>query len=141
MAHYLIQAAYTSDAWAAMVKDPQDRIEAIRPVVESLGGRVVAGYLAFGEYDTIGILELPDNEAAATFAMAVAAGGALKALKTTPLLTTQEGLGAAPASILSARCAPLARIQIRDRPGQWHNQRAIIGSPTGGVMRCAAFGV
>ncbi len=95
MAHYLIQAAYTSDAWAAMVKDPQDRIEAVRPVVESLGGKVVAGYLAFGEYDTIAILELPDNEAAAAFAMAAAAGGGLKALKTTALLTTQEGLGAA----------------------------------------------
>ena len=95
MAHYLFQAAYTSDAWATMVKDPQDRIEAIRPVVESLGGRVVAGYLAFGEYDTIGIVELPDHEAAGAFAMAAAAGGALKALRTTPLLTTQEGLGAA----------------------------------------------
>ena len=76
MAHYLIQAAYTSDAWAAMVKDPQDRIEAVRPVVESLGGRVVAGYLAFGEYDITAIVELPDNEAAAAFAMAAAAGGA-----------------------------------------------------------------
>ncbi len=95
MAHYLIQATYTSDAWAAMVKEPQDRIEAIRPVVESLGGTVVAGYLAFGEYDTIAILELPDNEAAAAFAMAAAAGGALKALKTTPLLATQVALGAA----------------------------------------------
>ena len=95
MAHYLFQAAYTSDGWAAMVKNPQDRIEAIRPVLESLGGTLVVGYLAFGEYDTIGIVELPDNEAAAAFAMAASAGGALKALKTTPLLSTQEGLGAA----------------------------------------------
>ena len=95
MSHYLFQAAYTSDAWAAMVKNPQDRIEAIRPVVESMGGTLVAGYLAFGEYDTVGIVELPDNEAAAAFAMAASAGGALKALKTTPLLSTQEGLGAA----------------------------------------------
>ena len=95
MPHYLFQAAYTSEAWATMVKQPQDRIEAIRPAIEGLGGKVVAGYLAFGEYDTIGIMELPDNEAAAAFAMAAAAGGALKALKTTPLLTTQEGISAA----------------------------------------------
>lgn len=95
MAHYLIQAAYTSDAWASMVKEPQDRIEAIRPVVESLGGSLVAGYLTFGEYDTVAILELPDNEAAAAFAMAASAGGHLKALKTSPLLTTEEGLEAA----------------------------------------------
>ena len=95
MPHFLFQAAYSTDAWASMVKSPQDRIEAIRPVVEKLGGKVVAGYLSFGEFDTVGIMELPDNESAAAFAMAAAAGGALKALKTTPLLTTQEGLGAA----------------------------------------------
>ena len=41
MSHYLFQAAYTSDAWAAMVKNTQDRIEAIRPVVEGLGGTLV----------------------------------------------------------------------------------------------------
>ena len=45
MPHFLFQAAYSTDAWASMVKSPQDRIEAIRPVVEKLGGKVVAGYL------------------------------------------------------------------------------------------------
>ena len=74
----------------AMVKDPQDRIEVIRPVVEGLGGSIVAG-LAFGEYDTIAILDLPNNEAAATFAC----GRGSTDGKTTPLLTTAEGLGAA----------------------------------------------
>ena len=95
MPHYLIQAAYTSEAWAAMVKKPQDRMEAIRPVVDRLGGKIVGGYLAFGEYDTVAILELPDNESAAAFAIAAAAGGAVKDIRTTPLMTTQEGLAAA----------------------------------------------
>jgi uncharacterized protein with GYD domain len=91
---YLIQVAYTPDAWAAMVKQPQNRLEAVRPVVEKLGGKFEHAWLAFGEYDIIGVVELPDNTNAAAFAMAAAAGGALKAFKTTPLLSVDEGVEA-----------------------------------------------
>jgi len=91
---YLIQVAYTPDAWAAMIKQPQNRLEAVRPVVEKLGGRFEHAWLAFGEYDIIGVVELPDNTNAAAFAMAAAAGGALKAFKTTPLLSVEEGVEA-----------------------------------------------
>jgi len=37
---------------------------------------------------------MPDNVSAAAFSMAASAGGALKAIKTTPLLTVQEGIEA-----------------------------------------------
>ena len=94
MSTYLIEVAYTPDAWAAMVKQPQNRLEAVRPVVEKLGGRFEHAWLAFGEYDIIGVVELPDNTNAAAFAMAAAAGGALKAFKTTPLLSVEEGVEA-----------------------------------------------
>ena len=90
----LIQVAYTPDAWAAMVKQPQNRLEAVRPVVEKLGGKFEHAWLAFGEYDIIGVVELPDNTNAAAFSMAAAAGGALKAFKTTPLLSVDEGVEA-----------------------------------------------
>lgn len=40
MAHYMIQAAYTPDAWAALSNNPQNRADALRPVVESLGGAI-----------------------------------------------------------------------------------------------------
>ena len=91
MPYYLLQAAYTPEAWARLVKDPHDRVEAIRPVIEGLGGKIVAGFLCFGEYDTVAVAEMPDNVSAAAFSMAAAAGGAVKAVKTTPLMTTQEG--------------------------------------------------
>jgi uncharacterized protein with GYD domain len=94
MAHYLFQAAYTSEAWAAQVKNPQNRIDVIRPVIERLGGRIECAYLAFGEYDVIGIMEMPDNVSAAAFSLASSAGGGLKAVKTTPLLTIDEGIEA-----------------------------------------------
>ena len=94
MAYYMFQGAYTPEAWATMVSNPQNRAQLVRPVIESLGGRWVDAWLAFGEYDVIVIAELPDNVSAAAFSLAVNAGGALKAAKTTPLMTIDEGMEA-----------------------------------------------
>jgi uncharacterized protein with GYD domain len=90
MPHYLLQAAYTPDAWAALERSPEDRIEAIRPVVERLGGKVISGYLSFGEYDVLTIVEMPSNVSAAAFSMASSGGGAIRVRQTTPLLTAEE---------------------------------------------------
>ncbi|HEX6395729.1 MAG TPA: GYD domain-containing protein [Acidimicrobiales bacterium] len=94
MPSYLVQVAYTSESWSAMVKEPQNRLEKVRPVVEKLGGKFDHAWLAFGEYDLIGIVHLPENVDAAAFAIAVAAGGGCKAFKTTPLLGLDEGIEA-----------------------------------------------
>lgn len=94
MAHYLFQVSYTSDAWASQIKNPQNRVEAVRPAIESLGGKIEATYLAFGEYDVVLITEFPDNVSAAAFSLAASAGGAVKAVTTTPLMTVEEGIEA-----------------------------------------------
>lgn len=94
MAHYLLQVAYTPQAWAAMIKNPQDRMQALKPVLDKMGGRVESGYFTFGEYDFVAIFEMPENVDTAAFSMAAAAGGAVRSIKTTPLLTTAEGLDA-----------------------------------------------
>jgi uncharacterized protein with GYD domain len=91
---YLTQVAYTQESWSALINNPQNRIEAIRPAVEKLGGKVINGYFAFGDYDIVAITEMPDNTSAAAIAIAFAAGGACKSVKTTPLLTTAEGIDA-----------------------------------------------
>jgi len=94
MPRYLYQLAYTSDNWANQLKNPENRIEKVRGSVEQLGGKIVDAYYAFGEYDIIVLLDFPDNTAAAAFALAVAAGGAAKAARTTPLMTIEEGMAA-----------------------------------------------
>ncbi|MBI2189282.1 MAG: GYD domain-containing protein [Acidobacteria bacterium] len=94
MAHYLLQVAYTPEAWAGLIRNPQDRIKALQPVVQKLGGRFEAAYFSFGEYDIIAIVEMPSNVDAAAFSLAAAAGGACKAIKTTPLMSVQEGVQA-----------------------------------------------
>lgn len=94
MAYYLFQAAYAPEAVAAMVKNPQNRMEASQPVLERLGGRIIDMWIAFGEYDVIAIIEAPDNVSVLAGSMAASAGGALKAAKTTPLMTMEEGIKA-----------------------------------------------
>jgi len=94
MAQYLIQVAYTSEAWSSLLKNPQDRTKVLKPVLDKLGGSFSSAFLAFGEYDIIGVLNMPGNVEAAAFAMAAAAGGAIKSIKTTPLMTLEEGIEA-----------------------------------------------
>lgn len=92
MPSYLVQLSYTSAALAALMGNPQDRNDAVRKPIEKLGGRVDRFYLSFGDFDVVGIVEMPNNVSAAAFSMALGAGGACTNIKTTPLMTTEEGL-------------------------------------------------
>ena len=94
MASYLIQLSYTAESWAVLVKHPQDRVEAVSKVIAKLGGKVVDFWGSFGDFDLIGVIEMPDNVSAAAFSIAVAAGGACKNVKTTPLLSRGEAVKA-----------------------------------------------
>jgi uncharacterized protein with GYD domain len=94
MPHFLYQVAYTPEAWAAMAKNPQDRVATVEGPITAMGGKVETGYLCFGEYDLIVIADFPDNATAAGFAIAVNIGGAIRSLKTTPLMSPIEGIDA-----------------------------------------------
>ncbi len=94
MAHYLFQCAYTPEAWATMVKNPQNRLEAVGSVAKRLGGGIEAAWLSFGEYDVVVILEMPDDVSVAAFAAAAASAGHLKSMKTTPLMEVEAMIGA-----------------------------------------------
>ena len=94
MPRYMYEVAYTPEAWAALVEKPQDRIEAIRPAVRKLGGKIETAYFAFGDYDLVLIANMPDNVSAAALSLAASAGGSLKAIRTTPLMTIREGMRA-----------------------------------------------
>lgn len=94
MPSYLLQVSYAADALKKLIAKPEDRGEAVRKAVEKLGGSVTGTWLSFGDYDLVSLIEMPDNVMAASFALAVAAGGSVKAIKTTPLLSIEEGLAA-----------------------------------------------
>ena len=94
MATYLVQVSYSAQGTAAMIKKPQDRAAAVRPVIERMGGKMLGFWFAFGEYDVVVIVEYPDNVSAAALAMAVGSSEGISAYRTTALLTTAEAMEA-----------------------------------------------
>lgn len=94
MPSYLVQVSYTAEALSALIAKPQDRTEAVGKVIEKLGGKAGGSWLSFGDYDLVMIVEMPNNITAAALSLAAAAGGSCKSVKTTPLLSIEEGLAA-----------------------------------------------
>lgn len=90
MPHYLMRFSYTPEAWARLIKAPEDRREVARAVVENLGGKLHGFWYGFGEHDGFVLIEAPTNAAAAAFSVGISAGGALRSAETTPLLTVEE---------------------------------------------------
>jgi hypothetical protein len=41
MPSFLLQVAYTAEAWANLISNPHDRVGDVQPVVEKLGGKIV----------------------------------------------------------------------------------------------------
>ena len=92
---YMYQAAYTAESWAAQMKNPQNRVEAVgRQACEAVGGKLLGGWYCFGEYDLVINADVPDNESMSAIALAVGSGGAIKSSKTTVLMTGKEIVGA-----------------------------------------------
>ena len=90
MPHYMFQGNYTTEAIRNLVAKPEDRSEAAGKLAKSVGGKLREFYMSFGEHDFVAIMELPDDEAAATMSMAVAAAGHITNGRTTKLLTPSE---------------------------------------------------
>jgi uncharacterized protein with GYD domain len=88
---YMWQGSYTGDSWAAQMKNPQNRVDAVgKAACEAVGGRLIGGWYAFGEYDIVIVADVPNPEAMAAIAIALGAGGAVKSAKTTVLMSGAE---------------------------------------------------
>ncbi len=94
MAFYLTKFSYTPETWARLMKNPEDRREAARKYIESVGGKLHGFWYAFGTYDGYTLWEAPDNVSMAAVGIAITGGGALSKFETTPLLTVEETLEA-----------------------------------------------
>ena len=95
MPQYLYQIAYTSESLAAQIKNPQDRLELVgKQIADAVGAKIIGGGYSYGEYDASMIVETPDEVMMAAVAIAIAAGGAIKSAKTTPLLSGSQWVAA-----------------------------------------------
>jgi uncharacterized protein with GYD domain len=92
MSLYMVQAAYTSQAWSAMSRKPEDREKAVRDLVERAGGKLQNTYFSFGPFDVVVIFDAPDAPTAAAIAVAANNAGHLRSIQTTPLLTVSEAM-------------------------------------------------
>jgi uncharacterized protein with GYD domain len=91
---YLSRFSYTPETWARLVTNPEDRREAARTYIESVGGKLHGFWYAFGEHDGVSLWEAPDNVSMAAVAIAIGGGGALSSFETTVLLTVEETIEA-----------------------------------------------
>jgi uncharacterized protein with GYD domain len=90
MANYLVIANYSAEGIKGVMKNGGTaRVDAVKKMVEGLGGKVQSFHFAFGAEDAYLIVELPDNIAAASVGMAVSSSG-LTSVKTVVLLTPAE---------------------------------------------------
>ena len=64
------------------------------PVVENLGGKIESGFLMFGDYDVVYVLQMPDNISSAALSIAIIASGAVRNVKTVQLMSWDEGVEA-----------------------------------------------
>ncbi len=97
MATYIILVNYT-DQGIRDVKDAPNRLDAAKALAQDLGGEFKHTYLTLGVYDHVAVLELPNDEAAAKFALAVGSRGNVRTttLKAFPEEEFREIIAALP---------------------------------------------
>jgi len=90
MPKYMVQASYVGEGLKGLIKDGgSKRRETVAQVIEGMGGTLESFYYAFGDYDVVGVAEMPDNTSVAAFSMMLNASGVINA-KTIVLLTPEE---------------------------------------------------
>ena len=94
MPMYLSRFSYTPETWARMIENPEDRRAAAQQYIESVGGKLHGFWYAFGEHDGYNLWEAPDNVSMSAVALAIGAGGALRSIETTVLLSVEDTLAA-----------------------------------------------
>jgi len=91
---YMTQFTYTSEAWAALTQNPENRGEAFGNLAQAMGGRMLSFYNSFGEYDGLVIYEALDESTAVAMVLAATSPGHVSRVKTTVLLSAEEGVEA-----------------------------------------------
>lgn len=90
MPKYLAELKYTLEGIRNLAEHGGTaRVATAKQALESVGGTLEAAYFAFGDWDAVLIVDLPNSEAAAALAVAITSSGLLTA-RTTVLITPEE---------------------------------------------------
>jgi uncharacterized protein with GYD domain len=90
MAKFLVHATYSADGFKGVIKDKASgRKAAIEKAMASVGAKLEAMYLTFGDYDAVLIVDAPDSASLMAVGLSACSTG-LARTSTTPLLTIEE---------------------------------------------------
>ncbi|HRA47050.1 MAG TPA: GYD domain-containing protein [Thermomicrobiales bacterium] len=103
---YLSKFSYTPETWSKLMANPEDRRLAAQSYIESVGGKLLGFWYAFGTHDGYNLWEAPDNVAMAAVALKIGGSGALRSFETTVLMTVDDTLDALRQSAQVAYRAP-----------------------------------
>ena len=92
MPRYLHTFSYSKEAVKGLVSKPENRIEAVRLLIEAAGGKLIDAYYTLGDSDGIIITEFPADVDALTVSMAVGSTGAIADISTTTLIQIDDGM-------------------------------------------------
>ncbi len=95
MPRYLHKFTYSKEAVKGLVSKSENRMEAIRPLIEAAGGKLIDAYYTLGDFDGIMITEFPADIDALTVSMAAGSSGAIANLSTTALIQIDDAVKAA----------------------------------------------
>jgi len=94
MGRYISEVSFSPQAVDAIIKNPLNRAEAVTPLFEAAGGKLIEYYFGVGQDSVFVIYELPDEIALQALTMAVFAGGAITSFKSTQIITSAEAVEA-----------------------------------------------
>ncbi|MCE3224068.1 MAG: uncharacterized protein K0S58_2248 [Nitrospira sp.] len=86
MVTYLMLLNWT-DQGIKNVKDSPKRLDAVKKLAKDMGGEVKAFYLTMGQYDLVLVVDMPNNDKLAGFALKF---GSLGNVRSTTLKTFSE---------------------------------------------------
>ena len=90
MPKYMIQASFVGEGLKGLLKEGgTKRRDTVAQAIEGMGGTLESFYYAFGDYDVVGVADMPDNLSSVAFSLMINASGMINA-KTTVLLTPED---------------------------------------------------
>ncbi len=90
MTIFITQGRFTREAMAGMVAKPEDRALVVGKLAKQTGGKLLAYYFTFGEYDFLAIFDGPDPQQMASALIVAGSTGGVTDLKTTVAMTSAD---------------------------------------------------
>ena len=85
---------YSESAIKGMLAKPEDRTAAVAQLIEKAGGKLIAYYMLFGEYDWMIVYEAPSAQEAAAIMLAAVGAGAITSTRTMLAMSGAEAQAA-----------------------------------------------